>query len=81
MYLALLRHAKAQVCVILCIIVNFNVIVEPSDFILVLGLLMFCFFLKENNHVILMVLHVFVCILKISQVKILIVTVVKVFSY
>lgn len=40
-------------------------------------------FFKEDNNVIiiLMVLHVFVCILKISQVEILIVTVVKVFSY
>ena len=40
-------------------------------------------FFKENNDVIiiLMVLNVFVCILKISQVEILIVTVVKVFSY
>lgn len=40
-------------------------------------------FFKENNDVIMipMVVHVFVCILKISQVEILIVTVVKVFSY
>lgn len=37
-------------------------------------------FFKENDDII-MVLHVFVCILKISQVEILIVTVVKVFSY
>lgn len=39
-------------------------------------------FFKENDVIIiLMVLNVFVCILKISQVEILIVTVVKVFSY
>lgn len=76
MYLALLIQGPGQ-CVILCIIVNFTVIVELSDFNLALGLLI-CFFKRKQwcySY------GVFVCILQISQVEILIVTVVKVFSY
>ena len=63
-------------CVILCIIVNFNVIVGLFESILALGFLILFFLLKENNDY----YGVFVCILKINQVEILIVTVVKVFS-
>lgn len=48
MDLALLRYAEApDQCVILCIIVNFTVIVVLSDFNLALGLLM-CFFKRKQ---------------------------------